>query len=108
MNAWIAAHGRFSAPEFLILGAPEPWRPADGLLWAKVMGLWLSGNWREELDRLRLAGRLPPERLDELWPRDTAQAPDAAGQRAALPGMERLAAQVPVFGIENRAKLVRV
>ena len=101
VNAWITAHGRFSAPEFLILGAPEPWRPADGLLWAKVMGLWLSGNWREEMERMRLAGRLPPERLAELWPRDTtANRPDALPQRAALPGIERLAAQVPVFGID--------
>ncbi|MES2711007.1 MAG: penicillin acylase family protein [Pseudomonadota bacterium] len=101
VNAWIAAHGRFSAPEFLILGPPEPWRPVDSLLWAKVLGLWLSGNWRDDLERLRLAGRLPPERIAELWPRDTALGrPDVAEDRAALPGIERLAAQVPVFGVD--------
>ncbi|MBR0655851.1 penicillin acylase family protein [Plastoroseomonas arctica] len=101
VNAWITAHGRFAAPEFLILGAPEPWRPADSLLWAKVMGLWLSGNWREEMNRMRLVGRLPPERIAELWPRDTTQGrPDEAEQRAALPGLDRLAAQIPVFGID--------
>ncbi len=27
VNAWIAARGRFSAPEFLFLGTPEPWEP---------------------------------------------------------------------------------
>jgi penicillin amidase len=101
VNSWIDAHGRFSAPEFLVLGAPEPWRPADSLLWSKVMGLWLSGNWREELDRLRLSGRLPADRLAELWPRDTTPGrPDEVQQRVDLPGLERLAAQIPVFGVD--------
>ena len=49
VNAWIAERGRFSAPEFLFLGAPEPWEPVDSLLWGQTMGLWLSLNWRTEL-----------------------------------------------------------
>ena len=57
-----------AAPEFLALGAPEPWRPVDSLLWGKVMALWLSGSWRAELDRLRLQAILPPERLAALAP----------------------------------------
>ena len=52
VNAWIAARGRFSALEFLLFGAPRPWTPTDTLLWAKTMGLYLSGNWRAELARL--------------------------------------------------------
>ena len=32
------------------------------------MGLWLSENWRTELARLSLAGRLPPAKIDALWP----------------------------------------
>ncbi|MCK8783876.1 penicillin acylase family protein [Roseomonas sp. NAR14] len=82
VNAWIAARGRFAAPEFLALGAPAPWRPADSLLWGKVMGLWLSGHWRVDLERGRLAALLPPARLADLWPEDrTAGRPDrhAAG-----------------------------
>src|ERR1700712_3973626 len=51
VNAWIDLKGRFAAPEFLVLGAPEPWEPADSLLWAKTMGLWLLMNWRQELSR---------------------------------------------------------
>jgi penicillin amidase len=97
VNAWIDAKGRMAAPEFLLLGAPEPWRAADSLLWAKTMGLWLSGNWRTELDRARLAGILPPERLAELWPADeSAGHPD---RRAALEPerLGRLAAAVPRF-----------
>jgi penicillin amidase len=68
VNAWIAGRGRFSAPEFLLLGAPAPWEPSDSLLWAKTMGLWLSSNWHTELSRLALAGHLPPEKIDQLWP----------------------------------------
>lgn len=83
VNAWIAARGRFAAPEFLALGAPEPWRPEHSLLWGKVMGLWLSGNWRLELDRARLAALLPPERLAELWPEDTSAGHPGEALRAA-------------------------
>lgn len=97
VNAWLEARGRFAAPEFIALGAPEAWEPWQSLLWAKVMGLWLSGNWRLELDRARLAGILPPERLAELWPSD-----DSTGRAdlAGLPSLERLdrlAAAVPEF-----------
>lgn len=71
VNAWIASRGRFAAPEFIALGAPEPWQPVDSLLWGKIMGLWLGGNWRMELERARLAERLSPEQLGDLWPEDT-------------------------------------
>ncbi len=78
VNAWIAARGRFSAPEFLALGAPEQWEPVDSLLWGKTMGLWLSDNWRTELSRLSFAGRLSQQQIDELWPPDHADGhPDA-------------------------------
>jgi len=70
VNAWIGARRRLAAPEFLLLGPPEPWRPVDSLLWGKVMGLALGGNYRTELGRLRLSAALPPERLRELWPED--------------------------------------
>lgn len=96
VNAWIAARGRFAAPEFLLLGAPEPWRPEHSLYWAKVMGIWLSGNWRSELDRARLAAILPEARQRELWPEDTtAGRPDLAALDAGHLG--RLAAALPRF-----------
>jgi len=79
VNARIEARGRFIAPEFLVLGRPEPWLPVDSLLWAKTMGLWLSANWRTELSRLALAGRVPQQMIDELWPpKDQAGRPEVS------------------------------
>ncbi len=56
VNAFIAAHGRWSAVQFAVLGRPEPWTPVDSLLWGKTMGMYLSGNWDSELTRAALAG----------------------------------------------------
>lgn len=120
VNAWIEARGgRFAAPEFLALGRPEPWRPEHSLLWAKVMGVWLSGDWRGELARERLAAAgLPEARIADLWPRDespgrpdlaipegTTTARDAALRGAADRGpplleagaLDRLAPVLPRF-----------
>jgi penicillin amidase len=72
VNAWIAERGRLAAPEFLLLGAPEPWSPVDSLLWGKTMALWLSSNWRTELSRMALSGHLPQSMIDELWPPSAA------------------------------------
>lgn len=81
VNAWIRAHGRLSAPEFLALGVPEPWTPVDSLLWAKTMGLWLSMNWRQELARWRLSDHMPKDLILALWPpQHEAGQPDAARQ----------------------------
>ena len=78
VNAWIGARGRFAAPEFVPLGAPEPWTPVDSLLWGETLGLWLSGNWQTELARAGLAGHLPQAEIDELRPPDhEAGKPDA-------------------------------
>ncbi len=92
VNAAIASRGRFIAPEFLLLGRPEPWTPVDSLLWGRLMGLSLAGNWRVELDRLALSPRVPLARLLGLWPdqKDTA-APQAA---RAEPALSRLAARI--------------
>ena len=63
-------------PEFLILGVePAPWDPVDSLAWATMMAWDLGGNWRSELNRLRLAARLPVERIDELLPPYPGDAP---------------------------------
>jgi penicillin G amidase len=65
VNAWIGRENQQFGLELTLIklltgGAyrPEPWQPADSLLWAKLMALGLDGNWRAELLRLRLAQRI--------------------------------------------------
>jgi len=60
---------RARPPEFLILGLqPEPWTPVDSLSWSIMMAWDLGANWQTELIRLRLAARLPKDRIDQLLP----------------------------------------
>jgi penicillin G amidase len=78
VNAWIASRGRLASMEFLFLGAPEPWRPSDSLLWGRTMGLWLSSNYRNELTRQSLRDKVTPQVLEQLWPAPPATLrPDA-------------------------------
>lgn len=69
VNAAIERFGSVLPPEFLILRhRPEPWRPVDTLQFQKLMALDLSGNWRTELLRARLAQQLTPAQMEDLWP----------------------------------------
>ena len=99
VNAWIAQKGRWSAPEFVLLGiTPEPWRETDSLLWGKVMALFLSGNARTELARLRLSTTLARARIDELWPRDASPGNPVASLPELGGHIDRVLAALPVFG----------
>ena len=64
-------------PEFRLLGhQPEPWRPADVLVWAKMMSFDLSNNYDTELENRRLRSRgLSPGRIRELTPPYPEDAP---------------------------------
>ena len=76
VNAFLATRSGPLPLEFLILGyEPEPWTPVNSLVWMRVLALDLSGNWREELLRARLAKRLSPEQIADLWPDGGADAP---------------------------------
>lgn len=69
VNAFLQTRRGSLPPEFVLLFyRPEPWRPADSLVWGRLMAFHLSGNWREELLRARLSQRLKPDQLDFLWP----------------------------------------
>src|ERR1051325_8807094 len=47
VNAFLATRRGALPPEFLLLRfSPEPWRPADSLVWGKLMDLELAGNYR--------------------------------------------------------------
>lgn len=99
VNAWIARRGRFSSLEGIVLGAPEAWTPVDSLLWGKTMALYLSGNWRGELARAALVGRLGAERVRELWPRQDGTPGPAAWLQGPAVGEAagRLGAVLPAF-----------
>jgi penicillin amidase len=99
VNAYITAHGRWSALQFAVLGRPEPWSPVDSLLWGKTMGMYLSGNWRSEVSRQALAGRVPQAQIDQLWPpQDGTPPPSAAGADVRFAGLAGwLGAYLPRF-----------
>jgi penicillin amidase len=98
VNAFLG-QGHSLPPEFLISRhTPEPWRLVDCLLWSRLMALQLTGNWRDELARARLAATLPAGAQDELWP--TRPADNATTLAALTPlyrqlGLEQLAAALP-------------
>lgn len=76
VNAHLDAHPGALPPEFLaLMYRPERWRPADSLLWGRLMALRLSGNWRAEALRAGLSGKLTPEQIEDLWPRYDGEAP---------------------------------
>jgi penicillin amidase len=96
VNAYIAQTGRFSAPEFVLLGRPAPWTITDSLLWGKILGLWLSGNFRVETARLALSKTQPLAKILALWPSDPDFLPETA---AALSPADADAAQLAVAGM---------
>ncbi len=73
VNAYLEHPPRAWPLEFYLLAPPfgyrpEPWRPADSLVWGRLMALRLAGNWSDEVRRARLSKRLNPEQIDFLWP----------------------------------------
>ncbi len=81
VNRWRDTHAGALPPEFLATGlSPEPWRPADSLLWLRTMALRLAQNRNEELLREGLSRILPPDLLADLWP------PAPPGDPLTVPG----------------------
>jgi penicillin amidase len=69
VNAWIDQHRHSLPPEFLLLDLkPEPWLPADSLVWGKLMALQLSHNYKLEILRAQLAKKLTPAQMLGLFP----------------------------------------
>lgn len=84
VNAWLA-RGQTLPPEFHVLDfTPEPWRAEDSLLWVKVMGLRLSGNFRDEIARARLAQQMGRAKTEAFWYPDAP----AAEKKAAAAELE--------------------
>jgi penicillin amidase len=99
VNAFLATRRGALPPEFLLLRfRPDPWRPADSLVWGKLMDLELAGNYRGELQRARLARSVSPDDLAVLYPEYPKEAPTTLAELAAiyrrLP-LDRLYAALP-------------
>ena len=76
VNAFLTTRRGALPPEFQLLRfAPERWRPADSLVWGKLMDMLLAGNYRGELLRARLARTLSPDALAFLYPEYPKEGP---------------------------------
>ena len=89
VNAYLDDPPRAWPLEFYFLAPPfgtrpEPWSPADSLVWGRLMALRLAGNWFDEILRARLSKRLSPEQIDFLWPDYPAGVPTTIPDLAAL------------------------
>ncbi len=80
VNAFLTTRRGALPLEFQLLNyAPEPWVPADSLVWGRIMALQLSGNYAEERLDLELEKALPPELFRLLLPEAQAAAGLPAG-----------------------------
>ncbi len=69
VNAFLESHQNALPVEFLLSGLhPEPWRPANSLVWGKLMALQLSHNYELEALRAELRAKLGPEQAGWLFP----------------------------------------
>lgn len=85
VNAFLEQTDNPLPPEFQLLGyRPEPWRPADSLVWGRLMALQLADNWRDELLRAELAKTLSDTQIEALWPKDAKPAPVTVSRLASL------------------------
>ncbi len=102
VNAAISGWQGALPPEFIILGTkPEPWKPADSIVWVKMMAWDLGGNWRKELLRLQMLQKdLTPQQVSEFLPPYRGEAPiDLSGVKELIAGLNidltKLAALAP-------------
>ncbi len=76
VNAYLDSHEGAWPPEYYLLGAaPERWRPADSLVWGRLMAIRLAGNWGNEILRARLAKKLGEAKMAALFPAYPAAGP---------------------------------
>ncbi|MEO0391931.1 MAG: penicillin acylase family protein [Pseudomonadota bacterium] len=75
VNHYLRHHDDPPPVEFRLIGLlngsltphqPEPWQPADSVVWGKLMGLQLSGNLFDETQRALLAKHLSADEIRNL------------------------------------------
>ena len=115
VNAYLETRSGPLPPEFAVFGLlravrgessvrPDPWRPADSLVWIKMMAWNLGGNWFAEIQRARMASQVPASRLAEFFPQYPDDAPSGLAELVAyyrdLP-FDRIAALAPELWTEG-------
>lgn len=76
VNAWLSSHPNTLPPELLLLkDKPELWRPADSVVWGKLMALQLSQNYERELLRGVLAQTITTPQLQQMFPAPSDNGP---------------------------------
>ncbi len=69
VNAFLDTHKDALPPEFFIVGdTPEPWKPADSVIWGKLMALELSQNREQEALRAHITQKLGPDKVSWFFP----------------------------------------
>ena len=87
VNAWLD-EGHMLPLEFqLLMFKPEPWTTTDSLVWQKLMGLTLSGNWDSELAQAALIAKLGPEKAAALTPDPRPEDPVTTRQAELFPAL---------------------
>ena len=80
VNRWLEARKGTLPPEFNLIGLDfEPWRPADTLVWGKLMAVRLSTDWQGELLRARIVQKLGGKAIPVLFPPYPGDAPTTVG-----------------------------
>jgi penicillin amidase len=89
-------------PEFVMLRhKPEPWRPADSMVIAKLMALQLGANINHELARLAYAAHgLTAAEIEDLLPLDAGEHPPPLPELAQLYPLQRTATAERRAGLE--------
>ena len=96
VNAWLETRRGALPPEFYLLQTwPEPWKPADSLVWGKLMALQLSGNYRSELQRAEVSALLGSDALSVLFPEQTASEPVTLSGHVSTDRLRSLRAALP-------------
>ena len=69
VNAFLDTHKDALPPEFLLAGVtPAPWKPADTVVWGKLIALELSQNREQEALRAHIAQKLGPDKIPWFFP----------------------------------------
>ncbi|WP_448205545.1 penicillin acylase family protein [Azospirillum sp. sgz302134] len=102
VNAYLETRTEALPIEFQILRhTPEPWKPADSIVWGKLMALQLSGNSYDELYRARLLQNLSPEQVQDLFPADPPGAPVTLAAELKGMDLQKALAALPDLGFDT-------